>query len=289
MAHAVPRRRRRLVRGQRRHPIRPMREACILSAAEGWLGRSPSHAAAVVPPHWAAPPPPTPTPLSPQQPRHVTGGRLNFCVAAVVDESRLHRTLSRSRRRNYARRDRRPRRGGRRPAPGGFHPSPPPRPVQRGRHHVHEPVSHHGRRPAGSGLRRRHRHHALPGAAVRGVVACGWQLLRRLWRAGGACFGAQHGGRAAPPRPPFSSLLSYNATGQPVYDFCVGRTYMNAFSPNSSIARSVWPTGKARGEGHGAARAGRRSRPRADESPPLLPPFRTTRSTTSMSAFGGAR
>jgi hypothetical protein len=35
----------------------------------------------------------------------------------------------------------------------------------------------------------------------------------------------------------------YNATGQPFYDFCVGRTYMNAFSPNSSIARSVWPTG----------------------------------------------
>ena len=35
----------------------------------------------------------------------------------------------------------------------------------------------------------------------------------------------------------------YNATGQPLYDFCVGRTYMNAFSPNSSIARSVWPTG----------------------------------------------
>jgi hypothetical protein len=35
----------------------------------------------------------------------------------------------------------------------------------------------------------------------------------------------------------------FNATGKPVYDFCVGRTYMNAFSPNSSIARSVWPTG----------------------------------------------
>ena len=34
-----------------------------------------------------------------------------------------------------------------------------------------------------------------------------------------------------------------NATGKPAYDFCVGRTYMNAFSPNSSIARSVWPTG----------------------------------------------
>lgn len=34
-----------------------------------------------------------------------------------------------------------------------------------------------------------------------------------------------------------------NATGKPTYDFCVGRTYMNAFSPNSSIARSVWPTG----------------------------------------------
>ena len=49
---------------------------------------------------------------------------------------------------------------------------------------------------------------------------------------------------------------SYNATGKPVYDFCVGRTYMNAFSPNSSIARSVWPTGKVmRGEGGRRVRA----------------------------------
>ena len=35
----------------------------------------------------------------------------------------------------------------------------------------------------------------------------------------------------------------YNATGQPVYDFCVGRTFFNAFTPNSSVARGVWPQG----------------------------------------------
>ena len=35
----------------------------------------------------------------------------------------------------------------------------------------------------------------------------------------------------------------YNATGTPTYDFCVGRTFFSAFTPNSSVARSVWPTG----------------------------------------------
>ena len=35
----------------------------------------------------------------------------------------------------------------------------------------------------------------------------------------------------------------YSATGTPMYDFCVGRTFFSAFTPNSSVARSVWPTG----------------------------------------------
>jgi hypothetical protein len=29
----------------------------------------------------------------------------------------------------------------------------------------------------------------------------------------------------------------YNSNGQAIYDFCVGRTYFNAFTPNSSVVR----------------------------------------------------